>query len=46
MSLQKHLDDNGRYQRKRATVEIADDAEDRTAEQEWNLLIHELSGSS
>ena len=31
---------------KRATVEIADDAEDRTAQQEWNLLIHELSGSS
>ena len=44
-SLQKHLDDNGRYQKKRATVEIADDAEDRTAQQEWNLLIHELSGS-
>ena len=30
---------------KRATVEIADDAEDRTAQQEWNLLIHDLSGS-
>ena len=45
LSLQKHLDDNGRYQKKRATVEIADDAEDRTAQQEWNLLIHELSGS-
>ena len=26
-------------------MEIADDAEDRTAQQEWNLLIHELSGS-
>ena len=34
------------HQKKRATVEIADDAEDRTAQQEWNLLIHELSGSS
>ena len=43
--MRKHLDDNGRYQKKRATVEIADDAEDRTAQQEWNLLIHELSGS-
>ena len=45
LSLQKHLDDNGRYQKKRATVEIADDADDRTAQQEWSLLIHELSGS-
>ena len=45
LSLQRHLDDNGRYQKKRATVEIADDAEDLTAQQEWNLLIHELSGS-
>ena len=45
LSLQKRLDDNGRYQKKRATVEIADDAEDRKAQQEWNLLIHELSGS-
>ena len=36
LSLQKHLDDNGRYQKKRATVEIADDAEDLTAQQEWN----------
>ena len=26
-------------------MEIADDAEDLTAQQEWNLLIHELSGS-
>ena len=26
-------------------MEIADDAEDRTAQQEWNLLIHELSES-
>ena len=26
-------------------MEIADNAEDRTAQQEWNLLIHELSGS-
>ena len=33
------------HQKKRATVEIADDAEDRTAQQEWNLLIHELSSS-
>ena len=31
LSLQKHLDDNGRYQKKRATVGIAGDAEDRTA---------------
>ena len=36
LSLQKYLDDNGRYQKKRATVEIADDAEDWTAQQEWN----------
>ena len=45
LSLEKHLDDNGRYQKKRATVEIAYDAEERPAQQEWNLLIHELSGS-
>ena len=45
LSLQKLMDDNVRYQKKRAVVEIADDAEDRTAQLEWNLLIHELSGS-
>ena len=44
LSLQKHLH-NGRYQKKRATAEIADDAEDLTAQQVWNLLINELSGS-
>ena len=48
LSLQKNLDYKGRFQKKRPlTVEVADadDAEDRTARQEWNLNIHELSGS-
>ena len=48
LSQQKNLDYRCRFQKKRPfTVEIADAdvAEDRTAQQEWSLNIHKLSGS-
>ena len=48
LCLQRNLDYKGSFEKKRPfTVEIADadDAEDRTAQQEWSLNIHELSGS-
>ena len=48
LSQQKNLGYRCRFQKKRPfTVEIADadDGEDRTAQQEWDLNTHELSGS-